>query len=515
MQFVEIEYGTDSVTTPGQKIKPLANDPIREKFYDMRSFAPDNPDTWGGAKLFYRQGKFMEKFSDDYEKILPLSMSIPTYQRLGYDQLRTYFTWRAKIQQGEFLPIPLSYLYLHIYELLCQIGVKTPIDGLDKLLNLWKTYQKTYPALNHDLPTWLKDYNVYHKLPFSFAKFIQTHNLHMFYHETNLFNFDPVHTLTNWAAVSGYDINSEFYTDSNRELMQNSFYSAVVAVHKHLENRGKSIASLFYHSSNFIPWHPFAETVFSQSSNQPDQEVQISMQEIYVCKNNKWTTRKITPHVYTNNLAGFLILLMETNIRTLLDYKGNAPKNRAKFNNAVKSLSDKGIRELSGIFEVTAKEAHQKLTRIVVTVDTQNLSRIREEAEVTQEKLIVEDSPLNIVKPAITTPFLSTACPATAMPAPSVTPPSSVETEIRQPESTDPWLILKSTLTTIELKALKIILHTPDNIKAFANENGIMLEILADGINEKAMDTIGDNILELSDIVIIYDEYIQQIESII
>jgi len=496
MQFVEIEYGTDSITTPGQKIKPLANDPIREKFYDMRSFAPDNPDTWGGAKLFYRQGKFMENFTDDYEKILPLSMSIPTYQRLGYDQLRTYFTWRTKMQQGEFLPIPLSYLYLHIYELLCQIGVKTPVDGLDKLVALWKAYQETYPALNHDFPTWLKDYNVYHKLPFSFAEFIQTYNLHAFYHETNLFNFDPAHTLTNWAAVSGYDINSEFYTNSNRELMQNSFYSGLVAVQKHLESQGKSITNLFYRPSHFVPWHPFAETVFFQSNNQPNRKIQISMQEIYVCENNKWTTHKITPHADTNNLIGFFILLMEISMRRVIAYRGGAPRNRAKFNNAIRAMSDRGIRELSAIFNVTAEEVHQKLARIVVTVNTQNLSRIREEAEVTQEKLIVEED----VTPNITTPV-------PAVPVPPVTPPIL--------ESADPWLTFKSTLTNIELEALKIMFHAPDSIKAFANENGVMLEILADGINEKAMDTISDNILELSDTIIIYDEYVQQVESII
>ena len=45
------------------------------------------------------------------------------------------------------------------------------------------------------------------------------------------------------------------------------------------------------------------------------------------------------------------------------------------------------------------------------------------------------------------------------------------------------------------------------NIKQFAGQNKIMLEVLADGINEKAADCLGDNILELEDDMVIYEEY--------
>jgi len=52
------------------------------------------------------------------------------------------------------------------------------------------------------------------------------------------------------------------------------------------------------------------------------------------------------------------------------------------------------------------------------------------------------------------------------------------------------------------------------NIKAFADENNIMLEVLADSINEKAADLIGDSILEIDEEIILYDEYRENIKSI-
>ncbi len=80
------------------------------------------------------------------------------------------------------------------------------------------------------------------------------------------------------------------------------------------------------------------------------------------------------------------------------------------------------------------------------------------------------------------------------------------------PES-DPWKSLKNTLTEIEIKALSVVFHSEMELKKYADECGIMLEVLVDGINEKAMDFIGDNLLD--DEFIMYDDYIEQVKELI
>ncbi|MCL2250231.1 MAG: hypothetical protein FWC13_13320, partial [Oscillospiraceae bacterium] len=77
------------------------------------------------------------------------------------------------------------------------------------------------------------------------------------------------------------------------------------------------------------------------------------------------------------------------------------------------------------------------------------------------------------------------------------------------------WQSLKSALSQTELKALSIALQDSENVKSFADENGIMLEVLADGINEKATDHIGDGILEVTDGVLVYEEYIGEVEKMV
>jgi len=77
------------------------------------------------------------------------------------------------------------------------------------------------------------------------------------------------------------------------------------------------------------------------------------------------------------------------------------------------------------------------------------------------------------------------------------------------------WKALKNALTNVERQALSLALQEGADIKSFANENNIMLEVLADGINEKAADYIGDSILELDEEMILYDEYRDNIVSLI
>ena len=51
------------------------------------------------------------------------------------------------------------------------------------------------------------------------------------------------------------------------------------------------------------------------------------------------------------------------------------------------------------------------------------------------------------------------------------------------------------------------------DIKAFADECGVMLEVLVDRINEKAMDFIGDNLMD--DYFALYDDYKDQIKELV
>jgi len=491
--FVEIVIESSQPATQGQRISPLGLDPVREKFYDMRSLAPNNPDDWHEAQLFYRQGKFMQDFDDDYDHYEPLRLYSPCYQRMGYDHLRTFFTWRTKARRGELSKTSLSYVFLYVYELISGIGSKGPADGLNKLLTLWKVYREAYPMLDSYIADWLKDYHIYYNLPHSFGEFIETHKLGNHYKDLTMFELQP-NILEDWLAVGNYDITkSRFYSDDNQELMRIAFHAAIVEATKLFANLGKCIEDMFYYRNSAAPWRPFEGAIFYPWYTQPDKEVSISPQQVYVCRDNKWTARKLTPYKHKDELVGYFVKNMEQHLREIVGFKGSFRVN-TKFVIAEDLIDSMGtsMTELSALFYTTAKRVYQELTRIVVKVDTQNLDRIREEAEVTQEKLVVEEKELSQHNKAAVNESAAHASPT----------------------DKNPWDAFKDALTPPELEALKIVLHNPDDIKAFADEKGIMLEILADGINEKAMDTVGDNILELSDTMVMYEDYVLEIEKL-
>jgi len=507
--FVEIEIESDKVVAQGQKITAFGLDPVREKFYDMRGLAPINPDEWHSAKLFYRQGKLMENFTDEYDKFMPLAMHAPTYQRMGYDQLRTYFTWRTKVLSGDFTKTSVSYVYLYMFELICGIGVVSPAEGLDKLMVLWDAYYRLFPQLAEDVPNWLKDYHIFYELPHSFTEFIEKHDLGKYYRETTMFNLNPQTTFANWLDISNYDISkSKFYNAGNQKLMQIAFYKVVVAMEKALQSLDSALVDLFYLKSGTMQWQPFEGATFYTLHEQSSRKVCLSSYEIYVCNEHKWITRKLIPYKHINDLALFIVKTTEFALCEAAGFRSGVKININKLSVAINIMKRLGVSffELQQIIHDIAKKAYQDFNRIVVTVDRQNIDRIREEAEVTQDRLIVEDAEVAVACSYSQMPVL----PQTAI---NQADKDFVAADLVSTDIVSPFIMLKNALTATELSALEIILTDPENIKFFANQNGIMLEVLVDGINEKAMDTVGDNILELSDTLCVYEEYFNEIEN--
>ena len=175
-------------------------------------------------------------------------------------------------------------------------------------------------------------------------------------------------------------------------------------------------------------------------------------------------------------------------------------------------------------------------------MDHTSLARIRQEAYSTQEALIVEEqkeasylSQIPVRQSSAEHSIFadnmaenviehSTQHPAEQ----SDTKPSNAgeydmyqsdagEYDTMSTSEADIWVSLGQALKEKELQALAVILQvdgsTYTNIKEFADHNNIMLEVLVDGINEKAMDYIGDNILD--DDFIIYEDYEEQVKGMV
>lgn len=511
-------------------------DPVRELFNQMRDIAResryltfshskfyDRKVQQENSRLFYRQGMFMKDFEDDCEKSLPYSAYFPNYQMMGYGQLRTYFTWRTRVRQGDIQPTSLSYAFLYLYELLNNIGVEGLEDGLERLMLFWEAYRVYDASIDKYVLRWLKDYHIYYELPWSFKEFIDRYGLAG--HYPGLSN--PEDDFDLYCAISKYDIRkSGFYTEERIPLVKDCFRftmdrlkGAFAESHVDLEEY------IFHPTRNMSVWTPFQGALFYPALRQADRRVVLSEKEIYLCSGNRWTFSTTITTESGRQLIGFCMKQMESVLRRLTKYRHKLSANSKSLSPVmVQELAKDGIL-LEAVVTGAVEAFYREATKTVVKVDSASLEKIRQEALVTQERLIVPEEEM-LPQPAVLSGRADSgrdnreALEREELPGTEEQGFSGDRAGVFFGEEPDantalssPWDSLKEALSETERKALRLVAEGETDLKPFADSQGIMLEVLMDGINEKAMDTVGDSILDGE--FELYDDYREQVKEMV
>ena len=478
---------------------PPAPDPIREKFYAMRAIARERGTPFAktanlfdevtrldNARTFYKQAVFMRDFEDSYEGRAAFWAYFPYYQLMGYEQLRTYFTWRTGVRAGDVAETSLSYVFLYIYELLNNVGVENPREGLERLTALWKACRAFDDAIDKYVQKWLKDYHIYYGLPLD-----------------AYMPASPEGAFDLCCAISKYDIRqSPFYNGDTRRLIRDCFPFVLDKLRGAFAGAGLCFDDFVFHPTKSTVWTPFKDALFYPHARQPDRRVVLSESEIYLCRKNQWTFSTALALGSGRQLVGYVMKQMECVLRGAVKYKHKLSANMNAVDQGIlRRLGAAGL-SLEELVTQATLEFHREATKTVVSVDAAALNRIRQEALATQEKLVVaeEEAP----------PPLSQEAPPLSH---SRHLPQGGDTDdnIWHSESGgDAWQTFQSALSPLELQALNAILQNAD-LKQFADANGVMLEVLADGINEKAMDCVGDSILD--DDMSVFDVYIENVKG--
>ncbi len=527
--FYEIEY--DSCPMPGvgkfvlksQKIEEPQKDEKRELFRQMRDIAGAYHSTYNNSRffdqrvqqdngrIFYKQGIFMKDFSDNYSENKPFSQYFPSYRMMGYEQLRTYFSWRTQVRQGNITDISLSYAFVYIYELLANIGVSDPQDGLNQLMSFWKAYSVYNKSIDKYVLRWLKDYHIYYQLPHSFKEFIDINNLSS--HYPKMVNTDDNFDL--YCAISKYDIRkSTFYSDDKVKLIRDCFYFLINKLRQIFADRGIPFEeAIFQPTKKLSEWKPFKDALFYQWMKQSDRRIVLSENEIYMCSNNKWVFSTVITSEKGRQLMGYIMKQMEVVLRKLTKYKFKLSANIKAITHEVMDKLKEADLSLEIIIRDGVIEFYKEETKTIVIVDQAALSRIRQEAQVTQEKLIVPEQEKQFVLDFSASKSFDLS-DASMQDMPSMQDAPSIHPSKTHPTpASGPWESLKNILTDIEIQALSVVLQGEIELKKYADEWGIMLEVLVEGINEKAMDFIGDSLLDED--FDIYNDYKEQVKELI
>lgn len=96
--------------------------------------------------------------------LVPFKSYWPTYDNMSAAQFKWYFYWREKVRSGRYPDTDLSYLFLYMYELINGIGWSNPAQGWQLLEKVWRAYRQRYSKLDAYAREWLFDFSLIHRL---------------------------------------------------------------------------------------------------------------------------------------------------------------------------------------------------------------------------------------------------------------------------------------------------------------------------------------------------------------
>lgn len=474
-------YGKVFQDEPIQPRTVLKAEKVPSLIRTARSLENNRCNNWQSREsIFLKQAKLLANYEDDFEFHDNVVRYFPTYQSLTDRELRGYFSWRIKLRKGNIEKAPLSFAFLYIYELINLVGVSDPMDGYQKLIAFRDSYGKLDDGILPYLRRWLTDYVVYYELDANllagskevqFDRSITVLDL-IFEQEDTKVIYALKQLAPKWLS------RSKFYA-----AYQSECDAVIVRVLRRISDHyatrtKKTMVEQFFGKCSEYQTRLFDAAVFCDPLKKRNCEYALDERRIYRCKNGLWTVTKHTAPLRSNTKLDDILKTIDAIMREEFAYK-----HPIKYETDTKWMI-KIIREETQDFlaQKKAKEAKK------ITIDYSMLSRIRQEAAVTQEKLTVDE---DIAEETLLEPVVENI-------------PTSESSQTQQPSEDCP-------LTTPEYRLLRCLLY--EESISWVQSEGYLLSVLVDGINEKLYDTFMDSVLDDSPALV--EDYIDDLKEMV
>ena len=506
------------------------------KIAEMRALAEGHGVNWTSPRLFVRQGRLMADYEDDCPYRGGFFRYYPTYQLMSDEQLRGYFTWRAGVRRGRVEYIPLSFVFVYIYELLNLIGVGSPQEGYEKLVWFRDAYAPFDGSVEHYLKDWLVDFVAYYGLDPTLIR--DEESLSPYRHYTVLSRWKTHTQEALFAAVCGlssYNIEkSKFYKafpEDTKAVLCRVF--ADFSQH-HADRCKNSLCERLFGKVHTLPYTMFASAVVPFDREKPDCEYEIFPCYGYACRNGVWYRTRLDRSPAKNRKLGELVRDVDAILRERCGF--DAPLKRT---DATKVFT--GI--VNNAFDEWQAEKKRRAAA-VIRIDVSKLDAIRSDASETREKLMTQEerddeggnaarrlAPLESgnteSEVGSRKPKVSQAGSESGLMeiegqgslfdpgfAPSEETASPLEGPKREaaaaPDAPNQGGL---PLDETERRVLRAVLDGGD-CAAAAGSGGRMLSVVIDSVNDKLYDLFGDAVIfDGSDGPAVYEEYEEEIKE--
>ena len=423
--------------------------------------------------IFIKQGKLLAGYEDDYVYDRRVTHYFPTYQSLTNPELRGYFSWRTKLRRGNLQKTSLTYAFLYIYELLNQIGVADPMDGYRKLTEFRDAYGALDDGILPYLNLWLMDYVVYYNLDAGLLA------------DTPQVRFNRgIAVLDSIQSRGDEEVIRAVKQLSPKWLERSKFYreyredcdTVIVRVLRRMSAHynarcKKTMVEQFFGSFSQYRVILFDAAVFHERQVEGSRQYKVDENYIYRCRNGLWSVQKYNCLPHSNGKLGDVLKTIDAVMRECYDY-GRPIQYKLETKWIIKIIQEEAQNLLA-----EKKAAEEKK----ITIDYSRLARIRDDAAVTLDRLMLEEE------------------------AEEEAPPVQTPAPAEEPEDIP--------LTKDEYRLLQSLLYGRDY--GWVRSSGLMLSVLVDGINDKLYDTFSDSVLLGDDPPELIEDYIADLKEMI
>ncbi|QNB45477.1 hypothetical protein BR63_03580 [Thermanaerosceptrum fracticalcis] len=232
---------------------------------------------YSGDSSFVEEAKKRVGYVEYSAKFIPFMSYWPTYNSMSREQQKWYFYWRGQVRKGIYHDTDLSYIFVHVYELINNVGVRDPMDGYWQLYNVWINYRECFPKLDHYLVDWITDYVALHKCNVDLLeiyKQLVNRNIYSFYPDILLASYSklglPQLPLALINQLTDYNVlRSKFYNEGCQALLEEYIPKTIEKVNAYLlQKHHLGILDFFKPSqTEKIQREPFRSAVYCHKSS--------------------------------------------------------------------------------------------------------------------------------------------------------------------------------------------------------------------------------------------------------
>ncbi|MDY6345035.1 MAG: TerB N-terminal domain-containing protein [Sphaerochaetaceae bacterium] len=417
-------------------------------------------------KNFYLMALCMKDYEDDVPWDTAPTIPYPTYYDLSPKAARGYFSWRAKVRNGQYPTAPITFQRIYQYELLNGIGSTTAEGCLELMRRFDEGYYQIRPdegQARNTLRWWMFGYAVMHKLPAEP------------YQDVQLKKWDQ--TLMALSDGNDHEICQALAFLGNESLLRSPVIAGGVEEGEHLfaEAWRKMNAELRLFPKCFGKpkhsfWFPLGGALVNEKETFDAESYQLNPFRSYQYKHGKWIQTAY------NRMDADL-----QPIRSLAHAADRMFRSYLKRGRALKMKEDDGW-ACSCIQEVIDQDRKEKLaaSRPCITIDLSGLSQIRSDSYETRDSLLTE-SELEDVTDA---PVPAAGSSGTALDAPY-------------------------------LQVLATLLAGKDPGELLRNHH-LKPSMVADVVNEAFLDRVGDTVVTCEeDRLVLMEDYREDLRAIL